>query len=163
SSGPVGDVVNLLSHPVVMFLGAASRLQPGFSQTLVANAGIAMCQQFSNFRSILGREWRHIIQVLNLHSCFFPKIRFILFLLSAVIGIMVADFTEERSCQILGSGPWWRVIFLPCMYTLTGGAKVINVTSNDSSSKIKGAVVGAEVVIAGGTYAFRLYLTRQAS
>ena len=46
---------------------------------------------------------------------------------------------------------------------LSGQAKVINVTTNDSYTKIEGAVAGDEVVIASGTYAFRLYLTRQAT
>src|ERR1700752_4722930 len=42
-------------------------------------------------------------------------------------------------------------------------AAVINVTTNDTYSKIEGANPGDEVVIAPGTYAFRVYLTKQAS
>jgi len=42
-------------------------------------------------------------------------------------------------------------------------ATVINVTTNDSYAKIEGANPGDEVVIAPGTYVFRVYLTKQAS
>src|SRR5437868_7813948 len=42
-------------------------------------------------------------------------------------------------------------------------AKIINVTTNDNYTKIESAVAGDEVVIAGGTYHFRVYLTGQAS
>jgi hypothetical protein len=41
-------------------------------------------------------------------------------------------------------------------------AKIINVTTNDNYAKIESAVAGDQVVIAGGTYSFRVYLTRQA-
>src|SRR6516225_5866336 len=57
----------------------------------------------------------------------------------------------------------WRVVLLMWLAVLSGQAKVINVTTNDSYTKIEGAVAGDEVVIASGTYAFRLYLTRQAT
>lgn len=40
---------------------------------------------------------------------------------------------------------------------------VINVTTNDSYIKIESAKAGDEVVIAPGTYRFRVYLTKQAS
>ena len=46
---------------------------------------------------------------------------------------------------------------------LCGQAAVINVGPGDSYSKIEGAKPGDEVVIAPGTYAFRVYLTQQAS
>jgi hypothetical protein len=42
-------------------------------------------------------------------------------------------------------------------------AAVINVTTNDSYTKIESAKAGDEVVIAPGVYAFRVYLTKQAS
>lgn len=42
-------------------------------------------------------------------------------------------------------------------------AAVINVTTNDNYTKIEGANPGDEVVIAPGTYAFRVYLTKQAT
>src|SRR5579859_624564 len=42
-------------------------------------------------------------------------------------------------------------------------AALINVTTNDSYSKIESANPGDEVVIAPGTYAFRVYLTKQAA
>lgn len=46
---------------------------------------------------------------------------------------------------------------------LSGSAlgKIINVTTNDSYLKIESAVAGDQVVIAGGTYSFRVYLTGQ--
>ena len=40
---------------------------------------------------------------------------------------------------------------------------VINVTTNDTYTKIESAKAGDEVVIAPGTYKFRVYLTKQAS
>lgn len=40
---------------------------------------------------------------------------------------------------------------------------MINVTTNDNYSKIESAGAGDEVIIAPGTYAFRVYLTMQAS
>ncbi len=49
---------------------------------------------------------------------------------------------------------------------LLGGrvaAKIINVTTNDTYLKIESAVAGDQVVIAGGTYSFRVYLTGQAT
>jgi hypothetical protein len=42
-------------------------------------------------------------------------------------------------------------------------ATVINVTTNDNYTKIEAANAGDEVVIAPGKYAFRVYLTKQAS
>src|SRR5688572_28758226 len=41
-------------------------------------------------------------------------------------------------------------------------AAVINVTTNDNYTKIESANPGDEVVIAPGTYAFRVQLTKQA-
>jgi hypothetical protein len=46
---------------------------------------------------------------------------------------------------------------------LPGRAAIINVTTNDNYTKIESAKAGDEVIIAPGTYAFRLYLTQQAS
>jgi hypothetical protein len=42
-------------------------------------------------------------------------------------------------------------------------AVLINVTTNDNYTKIEGANPGDEVVIAPGTYSFRVYLTKQAT
>jgi hypothetical protein len=44
-----------------------------------------------------------------------------------------------------------------------GHTAIINVTTNDSYAKIEGANPGDQVVIAPGTYAFRVYLTKQAT
>jgi hypothetical protein len=46
---------------------------------------------------------------------------------------------------------------------IIANAAVINVTTNDSYAKIESANPGDEVVIAPGTYSFRVYLTKQAS
>src|SRR5438445_7522 len=43
------------------------------------------------------------------------------------------------------------------------GAAVITVTTNDNFTTIEGANPGDEVVIAPGTYAFRVYLIKQAT
>lgn len=45
----------------------------------------------------------------------------------------------------------------------SGDAAIVNVTTNDSFAKIEAAKPGDEVVIAPGTYAFRVYLTGQAT
>jgi hypothetical protein len=42
-------------------------------------------------------------------------------------------------------------------------ATIINVTTNDTYAKIEGANPGDQVLIAPGTYAFRVYLTKQAT
>src|SRR5579859_7548330 len=42
-------------------------------------------------------------------------------------------------------------------------AAVINVTTNDTYTKIESAKAGDEVVIAPGVYSFRVYLTKQAA
>jgi hypothetical protein len=57
--------------------------------------------------------------------------------------------------------------FLPLVAVLMScvgvEAAVINVTTNDSYTKIEAANPGDEVVIAPGTYKFRVYLTKQAT
>src|ERR1700704_913570 len=54
---------------------------------------------------------------------------------------------------------------LPGAFLIGGGAKaaIINVGPTDSFTKIESAQPGDEVVIAPGTYSFRVYLTRQAT
>ena len=58
-----------------------------------------------------------------------------------------------------------RMALLALMLASPGwlSAALINVTTNDSYSKIEGAGPGDEVVIAAGTYHFRVYLTGQGS
>ena len=46
---------------------------------------------------------------------------------------------------------------------LAAEAAVVNVTTNDNYTKIEAANSGDEVIIAPGTYAFRVHLTRQAT
>lgn len=62
-------------------------------------------------------------------------------------------------------GRWPFIHFLLCLVTTAGGVKaaVINVSPSDSYTKIEAAQPGDEVVIAPGTYSFRVYLTKQAT
>jgi hypothetical protein len=56
------------------------------------------------------------------------------------------------------------LVALPAAWSCaTCQATIINVTTNDSYSKIEGANPGDTVIIAPGTYAFRVYLTKQAA
>ncbi len=59
----------------------------------------------------------------------------------------------------------WRVVSALCVWLEWGAvrAAVITVTTNDNYTRIEGANPGDEVVIAPGTYSFRVYLTRQAT
>jgi hypothetical protein len=66
------------------------------------------------------------------------------------------------------SGSFWQilkvafavVVWLGC---LISQAAIINVTTSDNYTKIESANPGDEVVIAPGTYAFRVHLTKQAT
>lgn len=55
------------------------------------------------------------------------------------------------------------LLIIACLSCAQAEAAVINVTTNDSYSRIESAQPGDEVVIAPGTYAFRVYLTKQAT
>ena len=60
----------------------------------------------------------------------------------------------------------FRALAFACVFSascLAGQAAVINITTNDNYTKIESAKPGDEVVIAPGTYAFRVYLTQKAS
>jgi hypothetical protein len=54
-------------------------------------------------------------------------------------------------------------VSLLLLVCLSAPANLINVTTNDNYTKIESAKAGDEVVIAPGKYAFRVYLTKQAS
>src|SRR5262249_55261723 len=60
-----------------------------------------------------------------------------------------------------------RVVLFFCLWaglvSLTIHAATINVAPGDSYTKIEGAQPGDQVVIAPGTYSFRVYLTKSAS
>ena len=57
------------------------------------------------------------------------------------------------------------VVFASAVWTICtiANAAIINVTTNDNYAKIESANPGDEVLIAPGTYSFRVYLTKQAS
>ena len=55
------------------------------------------------------------------------------------------------------------LVLLLILRAIVSPAAQINVTTNDNYTKIEGANPGDEVVIAPGTYAFRVYLTKQAT
>jgi hypothetical protein len=65
--------------------------------------------------------------------------------------------TAGRFIQALGVACFLSLV------CLTAPATLINVTTNDSYTKIEAAKAGDEVVIAPGKYTFRVYLTQQAS
>src|SRR6266576_1861254 len=62
------------------------------------------------------------------------------------------------------SGLLWKLMFAVAAWAsgVVTQAAVVNITPGDSYPKIESANPGDEVVIAPGTYAFRVYLTRQA-
>src|SRR5215469_1726074 len=64
--------------------------------------------------------------------------------------------TAGRFIQALG----YACVLLALCFS--SRATLINVTTNDNYTKIESAKAGDEVVIAPGTYAFRVYLTQQA-
>jgi hypothetical protein len=73
------------------------------------------------------------------------------------------DRTENR--PLTGVCPRWQsfwCLMVSCV-CLQAGAAVINVGPADSYAKIEAAKAGDEVIIAPGTYAFRVYLTAQGS
>jgi hypothetical protein len=65
----------------------------------------------------------------------------------------------NASCQWLWKAGFIGVIAFPAAIA---SAAVINVTTNDSYTKIESAQPGDEVIIAPGTYSFRVYLTKKA-
>ena len=62
-------------------------------------------------------------------------------------------------CHLLRKAGFASAISLAC---IVANAAVINVTTNDNYTKIESAKPGDEVVIAPGTYSFRVYLTKAA-
>jgi hypothetical protein len=60
--------------------------------------------------------------------------------------------------------PVWAILALAMLLPeLSSRAALISVTTNDNYTKIESAQSGDEVVIAPGTYAFRVYLTKAAT
>ena len=72
---------------------------------------------------------------------------------------------RRRQMNCLVSRPALRIALCSLLlsFALPLSAALINVTTNDTYAKIEGARPGDEVVIDPGTYAFRVYLTQQAT
>jgi len=66
---------------------------------------------------------------------------------------------KRSNCCLL-----WKLVLAAAGWAtgITSEAAVINLTTNDNYTKIESANPGDEVVIASGTYSFRVYLTKQA-
>src|SRR5882724_7107068 len=62
------DEVNLLRPGVIMLLSAAACRQARVRQALIANARIAIRQQFADFGTVLGDECGHVAHVLDFHT-----------------------------------------------------------------------------------------------
>jgi hypothetical protein len=67
-SRAVRNVINFLGFDVIMFLRARAGRQTRLRQALVADDGIAMRQQFADFRTVLGDEGRNIAEIFNVHG-----------------------------------------------------------------------------------------------
>ena len=63
----VCDVVDLFGARVKMFLGARTRGQSGFGQTLVADVGVAMGEEFADFAAVFGCEGGGVLKVFDVH------------------------------------------------------------------------------------------------
>jgi len=62
------DVVDLLGVRMVMLLCAAAHRQARLGQTLVADDGIAIRQQFADFGTVLGDERRDLVEIFYIHG-----------------------------------------------------------------------------------------------
>ncbi len=64
----VGQVINLLGPDVIVLLRGRTDRQPGFRERLLPHAGVAVREQFADFRAVLGDEGRAMRQGDNIHS-----------------------------------------------------------------------------------------------
>ena len=64
----VREIIDLLGPDMIMLLGAGADRNARFSQALVADDGIAVRQQFADFRAVLGDEGRNGVQVCDVHE-----------------------------------------------------------------------------------------------
>jgi hypothetical protein len=86
-------------------------------------------------------------------------------MLSEQVGIVHASALRMKfsECRLR---PVWPVLWLGLIcvggFPAPAPGAIINVTTNDNYAKIESAKPGDTVLIAPGTYAFRVYLTRQA-
>lgn len=69
----------------------------------------------------------------------------------------------QCSCFSAVQRVWLQLAVAVCSGCFWTGAAVINVVPSDNYTKIESAQPGDEVVIAPGTYAFRVHLTKQAT
>lgn len=76
----------------------------------------------------------------------------------ACCSLLPLDMNCPGLIRLLRRAP---ILLLLPLFCAPGMGGVINVTTNDSYAKIEGARAGDEVVIAPGTYSFRVYLTQQ--
>ena len=72
AAGAVGDVIDFLGLDMIMFLRAAAGGQARFSQALFTNAGIAVREQFADFRAVLGDERRNFVEIFDVHKIDLP-------------------------------------------------------------------------------------------
>jgi hypothetical protein len=64
----VRDVIYFLGLDVIMFLRARAGRQTRFRQALVADDGIAMRQQFTDFGTVLGNKRCKVVEILDIHG-----------------------------------------------------------------------------------------------
>src|SRR6185503_15674466 len=69
----VRDEINLFGPGMIMLLCARARWQTRLRQTLIANRGIAVSEQFTNLRAIFRNERRDFSKVLYIHGLMFGR------------------------------------------------------------------------------------------
>src|SRR5262245_21832145 len=68
--GAGGDEVYFLGLGMIMLLSASPDGETRLSQALIADARVAMREQFADLRAVLGDEGAHGVQVCDVHSVF---------------------------------------------------------------------------------------------
>ena len=66
-SRSVGDVIDFLGDRMKMFLGGGAHRQACLGQALIADAGISMCEQLADFRSVFGDEGGSLVELFEIH------------------------------------------------------------------------------------------------
>ena len=70
-SRAVRDEINFFRARMKMFLRARADGQPRLGEALVADGGIAVREEFADFRAVLGDESGDFVEVLDVHGLFF--------------------------------------------------------------------------------------------